>query len=91
MLQPGIYKQIYKIVYKLPDLDIIEIGGASGAGSIAAAWAMWDSRKKSKLIVVEKCEGGSRAQFGTREDNYDKIKQNFKRFDVDEQIILYPH
>jgi predicted O-methyltransferase YrrM len=91
MMAPAIYKKIYDCVYDAPDLDIVEVGGASGAGSIAAAWAMRDSGKKSKLVVIEKCEGGSRSRYGSYDDNLSRITNNFERFGADETIRLYPH
>lgn len=91
MLSPRIYKNLYQAIYKLPDLDIVEIGGAAGAASIAIAWAMKDSgKKKSKLIVIEKLEGGSRSDYGLYEENLKIINHQFDRFNVQEQIILFP-
>ncbi|MGH7898555.1 MAG: hypothetical protein ACREQQ_11420, partial [Candidatus Binatia bacterium] len=67
MLPAAVYHRLYDEVVKLPDLDIVEVGGAAGAGSIAIALAMQESSKRSKLVVVERCEGGSRVPFGGRE------------------------
>lgn len=91
MLPPSVYKKIYEAVYELPDLDIIEIGGAAGAGSIATALAMKESNKKSRLIVIEKCEGGSRSEFGRYQENLNLINSNFKEFEVENNVLLYPH
>ena len=91
MLQPGVYKRMYNLVCKLPDLDMIEVGGASGAGSIAIALAIKESGKKSKLIVIEKCEGGSRIKTGDHQDNLDLLRKNFQKFGVEDNIVLFPH
>lgn len=91
MLMPDVYKKMYEYCTDLPDLDIIEIGGAGGAGSIACAWALKETKKKSKLIVVEKCEGGSRSHFGSYDDNLQLLKKHFKKFHVQDYIELYPH
>jgi len=91
MLPPKVYHKIYKIIKDLPDLDIVEIGGASGACSITVAKAMKASGKKGKLIVVEKYEGGSRSSIGNYELNYSYIIDNFRRAGVDEYISLFPH
>jgi predicted O-methyltransferase YrrM len=91
MLGPAVYQKIYELCRQLPDLDIVEIGGAAGAGSISIAWAMKDSLKKAKLIVVEKCEGGSRSDIGGYSENLSLIEKNFETFGVQDKILLYPH
>ena len=90
MMSQVVYEKIYNSVYNLPDFDIIEIGGGAGAGSIAIARAMQDSAKKSRLIVVEKCEGGSRAAFGDYQTNLNLINSNFKRSGIENIITLFP-
>lgn len=91
MLLPIVYKKIYKLCYDLPDFDIVEIGGATGAASIAIAWAIRDAKKSSKLIVVEKCQGGTRTDVGGYDDNLQLIQQHFTDFGVREQLCLFPH
>ncbi len=90
MLWPVVYKYMYQQSRKLPDLDIIEVGGATGAGSIAIAWGMKESDKKSRLIVVEKCEGGTRSDVGGYEDNLNLIQEHFEKFDANDKITLFP-
>ena len=90
MLSVRNYSKIYGLVTKLPNLDIVEIGGASGAGSIIIAKAIKDSNKKSKLIVVEKCRGGSRDEVGDYDSNLNLIRNNFRMYDLEDQIILHP-
>jgi hypothetical protein len=36
LLSPGIYERLYDQVRTLPDLDIVEVGGAAGAASVAS-------------------------------------------------------
>ncbi len=91
MLWPIVYKTIYEQCRQLPDLDIIEIGGATGAGSIALAWGMKESNKQSRLIVVEKCEGGTRSDVGGYTENLALIQEHFKQFDTGDKITLFPH
>lgn len=91
MLLPIVYKKLYKLCTQLPDLDIVEIGGATGAGSVSIAWALRDTQKRSNLIVVEKCEGGTRTDIGGYEDNLKLIQQHFASFKADEKIVLFPH
>lgn len=91
MLSPDVYREFYQRVKALPDYDILEIGGAHGAGSISMAWGLIDSGKSSKVITVEKCEGGSRSDFGGRSENLDTIVANLKAFGVDHKVDLFPH
>src|SRR4051812_25766414 len=51
MLNPVVYRQLYRLAYAAPDLPIIEVGAGRGAGSIALALGMKESGKTSKLIV----------------------------------------
>lgn len=91
MLSPAVYRRLYDEMRATPDLDVVEIGGAAGAGSIAIAWALRDAGKTSHLVVVEKCEGGSRSRIGDRQDNLHLILGNFRRFGVADRVTLYPH
>jgi predicted O-methyltransferase YrrM len=91
MLNPMSYKKIYGLVYRLPNLDLVEIGGAAGTASIAMALAMQESGKSARLIVIERCEGGSRTKYGGYRENLKIITDNFRKFSVEDTIILYPH
>lgn len=90
MLLPIVYRKMYDLCSQLPDLDIIEVGGATGTGSVALAWALKDQQKQSKLIVVEKCEGGTRVDVGGYAENLQLINSHFSKFGVSEQIRLFP-
>jgi predicted O-methyltransferase YrrM len=91
MLNPVVYRRLYGLAHRAPDLPIVEVGGGRGAGSIALAWGMKESGKTSKLIVVEKMEGGSRSLVGDYQTNLSLVLANFRRFGVEDRIILYPH
>jgi predicted O-methyltransferase YrrM len=91
MLSPMIYRRMYLLARALPDLDVIEIGGASGGGSIALALGLNESGKNARLIVVEKLQGGSRSRYGGYRDNLDIIQRNFGEFGVEERIVLFPY
>lgn len=91
MLNPLVYRRLYKLAYRLPDLPIVEIGGAAGSASIALALGMKESGKRSKLIVVEKMEGGSRIRIGGYNENLEHVLGNFRRYGVEHMITLYPH
>jgi predicted O-methyltransferase YrrM len=91
MLNPMIYRRMYLLAREQPDLDMVEIGGAAGAGSVALALGMKESGKRSGLIVVEKLQGGSRATLGDYQRNLEIINGNFRDFGVDNVVRLYPH
>jgi predicted O-methyltransferase YrrM len=91
MLNPLVYRRLYRLAFAGPDLPIVEVGGATGSGSIALAWGLKEAGKRSKVIVIEKMEGGSRTQVGDYQQNLDLVLGNFRRFGVEEQVELFPH
>ncbi len=91
MISLPVYERIYQEVLLLEDADFLEIGGAAGAGTISIAWAMRDSGKKSNVVVVEKCEGGSRDRYGNRQSNLERYQNNMKMFSVSDRVKLFPH
>jgi predicted O-methyltransferase YrrM len=90
MMHRDVYAELYRIAFYGPDLDALEIGGAAGAGSIALALGMKESGKKSRVIVVEKMQGGSRQKFGNFETNLDIFNRNLRQYDVEKHICLFP-
>lgn len=40
--------------------------------------------------MVEKCEGGTRSDVGGYEDNLNLIQEHFKKFNAEDQIVLFP-
>jgi hypothetical protein len=46
---------------------------------------------RHSVFVVEKCEGGTRHQYGGYADNLQTLQQNFALFGVSETIRLHPH
>src|SRR5690606_33132776 len=44
-----------------------------------------------KLVVVEKCEGGSRSALGGYQENLERIRAVFEKFGVSEHVVLFPH
>lgn len=89
MLSPLVYKKIYTEAKKLPDYPYVEIGAASGTGTISLAWAYKDTDKHSKIIAIEKCQGGSRTDYGNFDDNQNILKNNLTRFGVSDRVNLY--
>jgi len=90
MLDPAVYRELYRLGRDAPDLDVVEIGGAAGAGTIALALGMKESGKHSGVIVAEKLEGGSRLEVGDRAANLRHIEGNFEKFGVAGQVRLFP-
>ena len=90
MLPVKTYAAIYDTIYDAPDLDVVEVGGGSGAGSVTIAKALVESGKSANVIVVEKCEGGSRTQFGNRVDNLEYLETVFEKFGVSHRVRLFP-
>ena len=91
MPHPTVYRRLYRLAREGLDLDIVEIGGAGGAGSIALAKGQSDAGKRGRVIVVEKCEGGSRTLYGDYTDNKACLERHFERFRVRDRIRLFPH
>ena len=91
MLPARTYRELYRSVVSLPDLDVVEIGGAAGASSIAIAWAMRDAGMASHLITIEKCEGGSRSDYGDYKSNREVIEANLQQFGVSDTTRLFPY
>ncbi|MDF1845454.1 MAG: hypothetical protein P1U77_28935, partial [Rubripirellula sp.] len=89
MLNTEIYEQIYAKIQRGPDLDFLEVGGAGGAATIAIAWGKRDAGMKSKVIVVEKFEGGSRDRYGTRQTNYERYQKHMRDFKATSYISLF--
>jgi predicted O-methyltransferase YrrM len=89
MLPAAVYHCLYDEVRRLPDLDIVEVGGASGAASVVISRAMIESGKTSRLVVVEKCEGGSRTPFGSRERNLARLQAHLDRFGA-RNVAIFP-
>jgi hypothetical protein len=52
---------------------------------------MRDAGHRSKLVAVERCEGGSRGRFGDYDANVARLHENFERFGVADRVVLYPH
>jgi predicted O-methyltransferase YrrM len=90
MLRARVYQQLYETITRAPDLDVVEVGAGGGASSIALAWAFQDNHRESKLIVIEKCEGGSRTYYGDYRINYNILTANLQKYGVRDYIRLYP-
>ena len=91
MLPARVYRELYHLARVLPDLDIIEIGAGSGASTVAMARGLRDAGRSARIISVEKCEGGSRSEYGDRGVNLSLFESHLVKFGVRDRVVLYPH
>ena len=89
MMAPFAYRELYDLALGLPDLPFVEVGAGAGASSIALARAFRDSGKRAPVVVIEKCTGRSRRQFGGFDDNLRILKRNLSRFGVRDHVRLF--
>jgi predicted O-methyltransferase YrrM len=85
MLPAEVYRAIYETAMRVESGDIVEIGTAHGAATIALAKGL----DKGKVITVDKIRGGSRDEFGDIQHNIAIIQDNFKTFNVAEDIEFH--
>jgi len=90
MMRPEIYRMIYERACESADFDILELGAAGGAATVAAACGLVDSHKKSVLYTVEKGDGenSSRERLGNREQNLRTLNRNLKIFSCSEKVSV---
>jgi predicted O-methyltransferase YrrM len=91
LLPARVYREIYLRTRELPDLDIVEVGAGSGSATIAMALALNEAGRQGKIVSVEKCEGGSRLDYGDRVTNLSLLETNLVQFRVRDRVVLYPH
>ena len=89
MLDALVYRRIYREAARLPDYPFVEVGAAAGSATIALAWAFQRAGKRSRIIAVEKCEGGSRTEHGGFDENLGILTGNLSRFGVREKVLLH--
>lgn len=89
LLPEATYAHLHASFRDAPDNDIVEVGGASGAASIAVALALKETRKQGRLIVVEKFEGGTRDAFGGHRENLARFWSFLKLYGVADYIRLW--
>lgn len=90
MLGPRVYKKLYQKARGLPDLPFVDVGSAAGATTIAVALAFKRARKKSLVVGIEKCQGGSRERYGNYATNYATLEKNINKYDLGVHVKLYP-
>jgi len=90
MLRSYTYKKIHDEILKLAEHDIVEIGAAHGAITVAVGRALKERESSSRIVVVEKFEGGSRSEFGNKDKNKNKFLTNIKRYGLEQYVKLFP-
>jgi precorrin-6B methylase 2 len=91
MMPVRVYTHLYRQALALPNLDIIEVGAGSGTATIAMALAVRDTGRDTRIISIEKCEGGSRLEHGDVAANLRLLETNLIHFGVRDSVVLYPH
>jgi len=89
MLWPDVYAEVHRRLIAVPDLPFVEVGAASGTGTIAMAWAYSKAGHQAKIVAVEKCEGGSRDRFGDFDDNLATLNDNLARYGCSQHVRLF--
>jgi hypothetical protein len=89
LLPVAAYQALYETFRAGPDLDVVEIGGASGAATIAIALALRERRAKAKIVVVEKFEGGTRTPYGGHAENLARFWRFLRLYRVDSYVRLW--
>lgn len=84
-----IYERLHAEFLAAPDGDVVEVGGASGAGTISVALALKEGRKNGKIVVVEKFEGGTREKYGGHEVNLQRFWGFIERYGVKSYVRLW--
>lgn len=93
LLPVAVYRELSALVAAAPrGRDIIEVGGAAGTATISMAWGLGSAAAGGgRIIVVEKCEGGTRTPYGGWEENRARFERFIRDYGVADRVILYPH
>jgi predicted O-methyltransferase YrrM len=89
MLAAETYGAVYDAACGVEKGDILEIGTAHGAATIALARGLKDRGHDGKVLTIDKISGGSREAFGDVEANLRIINGNFDKFDVAGKIDFH--
>jgi hypothetical protein len=93
LLPLPVYRELTAVVAAAPrGRDIIEVGGAAGTATISMAWGLDPvPGGGGRIVVVEKCEGGTRTPYGGWEENRARFERFVRDYGVADRVILYPH
>jgi predicted O-methyltransferase YrrM len=90
LLPPQVYEKLYDAAHTAPPGAFVEIGTAHGAATIALALGAKASRKSFHIFTADPFEGrfSSRARFGSVPTNVAIVKENFRKFGVEDCISI---
>jgi predicted O-methyltransferase YrrM len=88
MLSPNIYRRVYELARAAPTADVVEVGAAHGAATIAIGAAMKEKHAAHKLYSFEKILGGSREKFGGIDANLAILRANLEYFGVSNEVEI---
>lgn len=85
MLDPLVYQRIAELAARTHG-DILEIGTAHGAATIAAALG---APARRRIVTIDRLVGGICARYGDVDANARLVRANFAQFGVSEKIDLF--
>jgi hypothetical protein len=90
LLPSHVYEKLYNTAYTAPAGAFVEIGTAHGAATIALALGAKASGKSFHIFTADLFEGrfSSRARFGSVQTNLEIVKENFRKFGVEDCITI---
>lgn len=88
MLSAKVYHLLYRYAGDIGDGNILEIGSAHGAGTVSLALGAKDGNSSATVVAVEKGEGGSRSEYGSKEKNIKILQENFQEFGISDRVNL---
>ncbi len=90
MMSPWIYRLLYKTAREIRRGDIIEVGAGHGASTVSLGLGLKDINSDRKVYTIEKCEGGSRSDFGGKQTNLEILKNNIGIFGLQAWVEILP-
>lgn len=88
MLAPRVYECIYRTA--LRGGEMIEVGTALGAATVAMALGLRDSGLGGRIYSFDPMRGGPRRDIGTGLARADRIRRNLAMFGVEDRVELVP-
>jgi len=90
MLNPEIYELIYDYAQSLGEWNMLEVGAAHGAATIALARGAMDAGHENHVVSFERAEGGSRSEYGGKEENLHILTKNLGKYEVADRVSVVP-
>lgn len=90
MLSPVVYQRLYELSTDVAHSNMVEVGAAHGASTIALAKGIKSTGADSTLYTFEKGEGGSRSGYGDKQTNLNILRNNLAEYGVENHVELLP-